>query len=177
MENLILTPLSRFQVKIMAEVDTEAFCTAMEEMKSSLSAARDTLRTMKEKCVYRTTTVARSCTHTTRHRQQIFDLQEGISLLTLKHHALLSYIQSLALLAAHRALGHSLGDRVIGGDGTNTSAVVNTLVKERIVLERARVLEGRMKYQIDKLVRIAQEDEATGGKGKMDALNGESLLF
>ena len=31
------------------------------------------------------------------------------------------------------------------------------MVEARVVLEKIKVLEGRMKYQIDKLVRVAEE--------------------
>lgn len=107
-------------------------------------------------------------------QKESVDLQDGISLLTLKHHALLSYLQSLALLAAHRALGHSLAERT-GEGNSHAGNVVDTLVKERVFLERARVLEGRMKYQIDKLVRLVQEDEASG-REKRDVLEGKSFM-
>ena len=37
---------------------------------------------------------------------------------------------------------------------------MDTIVEARVVLEKVRVLEGRMKYQIDKLVRIADEEDS-----------------
>ena len=37
---------------------------------------------------------------------------------------------------------------------------MDAIVEARVVLEKVRVLEGRMKYQIDKLVRIAEEGDS-----------------
>ncbi|KAF5337696.1 hypothetical protein D9611_015014 [Ephemerocybe angulata] len=42
---------------------------------------------------------------------QSLDFADGISLLSLKHNVLISYLRTLALLSARRALGHSLEDR------------------------------------------------------------------
>ena len=39
------------------------------------------------------------------------DTKDGISLLSLKHHLMLSYLQSLTLTSAHRVLGHNISDR------------------------------------------------------------------
>ena len=83
---------------------------------------------------------------------------------------MLSYLQSLSLLTARRVIGHSLAersppqapfsakDRPARGSGAGDH--VDTIVEARVVLEKVRVLEGRMKYQIDKLVRIADEEDS-----------------
>jgi U3 small nucleolar ribonucleoprotein protein LCP5 len=42
------------------------------------------------------------------------------------------------------------------------------MVEDRLVLEKIKVLEGRMKYQIEKLVRVATEKQTT-----QNALSGE----
>jgi U3 small nucleolar ribonucleoprotein protein LCP5 len=95
------------------------------------------------------------------------DTRAGISLLSLKNHVMLSYIHSLALLSSHRVLGHSLLDRAPPSQsfgtmdrsarGCDAGDLVDTMVENRIVLEKAKALEVRMKYQIDKLVRLAQD--------------------
>ena len=71
------------------------------------------------------------------------------------------------LLTARRVIGHSLAersppqapfsakDRAARGDGAGDR--VDATIEARVVLEKVKVLEGRMKYQIDKLVRIADD--------------------
>ena len=109
------------------------------------------------------------------------DMQDGISLLAVKSHLMLSYLQSLVLLSAHRAVGHSLSertpphesfsnaDRSQRGDGAGDR--VDSMIEGRVVLEKIKVLEERMKYQIDKLVRVAEENEKA-----VDVVNGNFRL-
>ncbi|KAI0692995.1 hypothetical protein C8T65DRAFT_668847 [Cerioporus squamosus] len=134
--------------------NVEAFCDLLDQMKVSMSAARDIVKTLREK---QSTTSE-------------LDTREGISLLSLKHHMMLSYLQSLSLLTARRAIGHSLAersppqapfsakDRPPRGNGAGDR--VDATVEARVVMEKVKVLEGRMKYQIDKLVRIAEEGDS-----------------
>jgi len=102
------------------------------------------------------------------------DTSAGISLLSLKHHVLLSYLNSLVLLSARRALGHTLLERsppVLpfsslerGPRGAHAGDLVDAMVEGRIVLEKIKTLEGRMRYQIDKLVKVAEEGITTSSK-------------
>lgn len=72
---------------------------------------------------------------------------------------MLSYLQSLSLITARRAIGHSLTDRSPPdapfsaknrpARGTGAGDRVDATIEARIVLEKVKVLEGRMKYQID----------------------------
>ncbi|PKI84775.1 hypothetical protein MVES1_000904 [Malassezia vespertilionis] len=73
---------------------------------------------------------------------------DGISLLTVKVDALLSYIQHMAFLCAHRMSGKSLADE------TGTT-YVERLVKLRLLLEKMRPMEARLKNQVEKLLRAA----------------------
>ena len=73
---------------------------------------------------------------------------EGISLLSTKAQVLLSYLQSLSLLSARRALGHSLlersrpaasfasSERGARGDGAGDR--VDAMIEERLVLEKIK---------------------------------------
>ena len=80
---------------------------------------------------------------------------------------MLSYLHSLTLLSAHRVLGHSLSKRnepqqpFSASDracfGSDAGDFVDNLIEDRIVLEKIKVLEGKMQYQINKLVRLAQD--------------------
>ena len=108
------------------------------------------------------------------------DTKDGISLLSLKHHLLLSYLQSLVLVSSHRALGHSLADRSPPAQtfssasrdarGAKAGDLVDSMVEGRVVLEKIKVLEGRMKYQIEKLIRVAEEVPSS-----QDVINGTCL--
>ena len=82
---------------------------------------------------------------------------------------MLSYLQSATLLIAHRGLGHSLADHSPpsvpfasssrSARGDRAGDLVDHMVENRLVLEKIKVLEGRMKYQIEKLVRVATEKQ------------------
>ncbi|KAG9811913.1 hypothetical protein KCU77_g19706, partial [Aureobasidium melanogenum] len=83
----------------------------------------------------------------------------GITLLDAKNELFLSYLQTLALrnLAVIR---NAKDGKTNAGDLDDQ--LVRDLVKHRVYLEKGvRPLEDRLKYQIDKVVRAA-EDEARG---------------
>ncbi|KAJ6500560.1 hypothetical protein C8R45DRAFT_73489 [Mycena sanguinolenta] len=104
----------------------------------------------------------------------------GISLLGLKPQLLLSYMQSLVLLSAHRALGHTISERSPptqpfsdpqrSARGADAGDLVDSMVTGRVALEKVRLLEGRMRYQIEKLVRAAQAPESAPGAAVDDPL-------
>ena len=80
---------------------------------------------------------------------------------------MLLYLQSLVLVSSHRILGHPLDERSPpaqpfssmqrGVRGSSAGDLVDSMVEGRVALEKIKVLEGRMRYQIEKLVRIAEE--------------------
>ena len=86
--------------------------------------------------------------------EQLIPPADGISLLDVKNDLLLSYLQNLVFLMIiklrHGHLENSSGDVFL--------EVVKKLVDLRVYLERGvRPLEGKLKYQIDKVVRAAEE--------------------
>nr|CAG4641344.1 EOG090X0IJO [Eulimnadia texana] len=81
----------------------------------------------------------------TRVRESEIDLSKGLSLLDVKNHTLLDYLLNLASVILHKATGGSI-------DGL---ACIDRLVELRTVIERMRPMEHKLKYQIDKLVRLA----------------------
>jgi U3 small nucleolar ribonucleoprotein protein LCP5 len=91
----------------------------------------------------------------------------GISLLSLKNHLLLSYLHHLVALFALKLSSTSL-------TSTEGTQVVGALVKLRVVLEKVSPLEQKLKYQVEKLVRKA--DQAAEGADEQDVLNGELSL-
>jgi U3 small nucleolar ribonucleoprotein protein LCP5 len=107
------------------------------------------------------------------------DMKDGISLLSLKHHLLLSYLQSLVLLSARRATGDSLTERTPASSpfstvdrearGSGAGDLVDSMIEGRVVLEKIKVLESRMRYQIEKLVRFA--DELPSGKDVVEGVS------
>ncbi|KAL6307954.1 hypothetical protein BKA93DRAFT_726590 [Sparassis latifolia] len=146
----------------------------METTKQSLAAVRKTIKALREK---QSTT-------------SDLDTKDGISLLSLKHHLLLSYLQSLVLMISRRALGHSLTERTPplstfsapdrAARGTGLGDRVDSMVEARVVLEKIKVLEGRMQYQIEKLVRVAEEPSSASKNVVNDPLafrpNPEALM-
>ncbi|KAF8333957.1 uncharacterized protein EI90DRAFT_3288255 [Cantharellus anzutake] len=138
-----------------AEPDIDGFVAIMDEMKASFTSVRELLRP--------TLLKAQSTAD--------LDVKDGISLLSLRNETLLSYLQSLVLISAHRVLGHSLlsrdppptsfDDPERRARGSGAGDLVDSAVEARAVLEKSKVLEFRLKYQIQKLVRLAQDATAT----------------
>lgn len=82
---------------------------------------------------------------------------DGISLLDVKNDLLLSYLQNLVFLILLKLRTLSSSE-----DGTQDlhNSVVQKLIEARIYLERGiRPLEGKMKYQIDQVLRAAEQDK------------------
>jgi len=131
--------------------DTEEFVAVMGEMKDSFASVRDIVRS--------TLVKAQSMTEN--------DVKNGISLLSQRNDTLLSYLASMVLMSAHRVLGHSLLSRDLptsGFDdperrarGTEAGDLVDSAIEARAVLEKTKALELRLKYQIQKLVRLAED--------------------
>lgn len=100
--------------------------------------------------------------------ESILPSVDGISLLDVKTELLLSYLQNLVFLILVKLRNHksrlaSNGDNKThdvdskAADEDLSAAVVNKLVELRVYLERGvRPLEGRMKYQIDKVLAAAE---------------------
>ncbi|MPC18674.1 Neuroguidin [Portunus trituberculatus] len=94
---------------------------------------------------------------------------KGISLLELKNQTFLSYLANLT----HVTLTKLKGSKIEG------SANVDRLVELRVVLERLRPLEDKLKYQLDKHVKAATEGEVSADdpsrlKGDLDNIGSTS---
>src|ERR1700742_3297902 len=86
--------------------------------------------------------------------QQFLPPADGISLLNIKNDLLLSYLQNLVFLVIIK-LRNGFSE-----DSSNefTLDVVKQLMDLRVYLERGvRPLESKLKYQIEKVVRAAEE--------------------
>ncbi|KAJ3279480.1 hypothetical protein HK104_001429 [Borealophlyctis nickersoniae] len=86
-----------------------------------------------------------------------FRTSNGVSLLEVKVHSLLSYVTNLGFYLMLKLHGQPISGH----------AVIDQLVELRIVLEKIKPLEQKLKYQIDKLVKAAATDveraEEAGG--------------
>ncbi|KZM25381.1 ribonucleoprotein complex [Ascochyta rabiei] len=103
------------------------------------------------------TTSIQSATEALPRDDEILPPKEGISLLDVKNELLLSYLQNLVFLILLKLRARSSG----GSDQLHPQdEVVQKLVELRIYLEKGvRPLENRLKYNIDKIIRSA--DDAT----------------
>lgn len=98
-------------------------------------------------------------------RSAIAPPADGISLLDTKNELLLSYLQNLVFLIILKLkdvpTSGNNGTTVHKEAGGIRDEVVKKLVELRVYLEKGiKPLEGRLKYQIDKVVRAAEEDVA-----------------
>lgn len=100
---------------------------------------------------------------------------EGISLLDVKNELLLSYLHNLVFLILLKTRQSSSASKVTDEGSDLSDAVIKQLVEFRLYLEKGvRPLEGRLKYQIDKVIRAAddaarnaaQKEVAPSAKGR-----------
>lgn len=92
---------------------------------------------------------------------------DGISLLDVKSEILLSYMQNLVFLILDQL--HRVRNRDQGK--VSSDDIVKKLVELRVYLDRGvRPLEGRLKYQIDKVVKAADDAERTSRPQSKSAL-------
>ncbi|XP_045615888.1 neuroguidin isoform X2 [Procambarus clarkii] len=88
---------------------------------------------------------------------------KGLSLLELKNQSFLSYMANLVYLTLRKLKGAKI----------ENDSSIDRLVEARVVLERIRPLEDKLKYQIDKHVKTAAEgvvsaDDPSRLKGNLD---------
>ncbi|KAJ3435875.1 neuroguidin [Anaeramoeba flamelloides] len=71
--------------------------------------------------------------------------ENGISLLESKQHLLLSYCIELLFYSAFRTKGNFSSDHDL----------IDKLIKKRVIIEKIKPIEHKIKYQIDKLIKLA----------------------
>ena len=106
----------------------------------------------------------------------------GISLLDVKNELLLSYLHNLVFLILiklrHSHSSNATPDDNVQEDHPLEDDVVKTLVELRVYLEKGvRPLEGRLKYQIDKVLRVAEDAAAARDAAAVsnDKVSGKTL--
>ncbi|KAJ5929934.1 hypothetical protein N7466_005427 [Penicillium verhagenii] len=96
--------------------------------------------------------------------------QDGISLLDTKSEILLSYLHNLVFLIIFQLRQSSQQKSDDSEKATNDALrddAVKKLVELRVFLDRGvRPLEGRLKYQVDKVVKAAEDAERTENPSK-----------
>lgn len=86
--------------------------------------------------------------------------QDGISLLDTKNELLLSYLHNLVFLAIFQLRNLSSSSEDENANESLQEDVVRKLTELRVYLDRGvRPLEGRLKYQVDKVVNAAEDAE------------------
>ncbi|KAM4534275.1 neuroguidin [Odontesthes bonariensis] len=132
-------------------------------IESDLPKAVQLLDTLTEQVVSVTSHVRELLTKV---KDGAFKTSEGLSFLDLRYHLLLFYLQDLTHLISIKTEGGKIKD----------SEALNRLVTIRTLLEKMRPLDHKLKYQIDKLVRMA----ITGSLAENDPLqlrpNPENLI-
>ncbi|KAJ5679964.1 hypothetical protein N7462_008208 [Penicillium macrosclerotiorum] len=98
--------------------------------------------------------------------------QDGISLLDTKSEILLSYLHNLVFLIIlqlrQTSLGSGFGERDNAIDVSLRDEAVKKLVELRVFLDRGvRPLESRLKYQIDKVIKAAENAERMEGPASL----------
>lgn len=95
--------------------------------------------------------------------KDIPETDKGVTLLQVKIHSLLSYLTNLAFVLLLKVEGKKL----------ELAPVVAQLAELRVVIEKTRPLELKLKYQIDKLVKaaaIADDKSFVRGQDEDDEL-------
>ncbi|KAJ5203572.1 hypothetical protein N7449_005651 [Penicillium cf. viridicatum] len=92
--------------------------------------------------------------------------QDGISLLDTKSEILLSYLQNLVFLIIFQLRNVSAKqtpkEKSQSTDNSLEDDIRKKLIELRVFLERGvRPLEGRLKYQVDKVIKAAEDAERT----------------
>ncbi|KAI8597226.1 hypothetical protein EDD21DRAFT_311086 [Dissophora ornata] len=99
------------------------------------------------------------------------DTSKGLSFLEVKYHILLEYITNLSLVMYRKLNGQSVQEH----------PALISLIEQRIILEKMKPVEQKLKYQIDKLVRAAvvgrQEGEAQMAAGGKSLVCADPLAF
>jgi U3 small nucleolar ribonucleoprotein protein LCP5 len=94
--------------------------------------------------------------------KELLSAPNAPSLLTLKNSALLFYLHHLVLLTSHRLRGNSLED------GTNGALLVKGLIKLRLILEKIKPVESKMRSLVERLLRAVEEDDKRRKEGRVE---------
>ncbi|ORZ40056.1 hypothetical protein BCR44DRAFT_48945 [Catenaria anguillulae PL171] len=77
----------------------------------------------------------------------------GLSLLDVKNHCLITYMSGLTHLLSHK----------IAGEPSTSWLSLDTLLEMRVLLEKIKPMESKLKYRIDKLLKMGEAPSAAAG--------------
>jgi U3 small nucleolar ribonucleoprotein protein LCP5 len=86
-----------------------------------------------------------------------FETKEGLSFLELKNHVMLDYMANLTYVMLRKCSGKSI----------NGEKAIERICEDRTVLEKMKPTEKKLRYQIDKALKIAE----SGQMSSNDPLN------
>ncbi|KAG4104832.1 Sas10/Utp3/C1D family-domain-containing protein [Neocallimastix lanati (nom. inval.)] len=110
------------------EKDKTKFLTYLKDFKEKIIEVKNKLKPLEKKI-----------------EDEDFELSKGISFLDVKYNVMLSYIINLSYYFMLK----------LDGQKIENHPVILQLIKERTILEKMKPLELKLKYQIDKLVKMA----------------------
>lgn len=97
--------------------------------------------------------------------------QDGISLLSLKSHLLVEYLQHLAFYILIKLRGESIKSE-------KYKQVVENLIDLRVYLDKGvKPIETKLRYQIDKVIRAAERLNREGQLQDLDATSKDALAY
>ncbi|KAG0336298.1 hypothetical protein BG004_008116 [Podila humilis] len=97
------------------------------------------------------------------------DTSKGLSFLEVKYHILLEYITNLSFIMYRKLSGQSIQQ-------PPSTEIIHNLIQDRVILEKMKPVEQKLKYQIDKLVRAALVGQQEG-EAQMTASGADPLAF
>lgn len=107
--------------------------------------------------------------------KDILSAPNAPSLLALKNSALLFYLHHLVLLTSYRLRGNTLEE------GTDGASLVKGLIKLRLILEKIKPVESKMRSLVERLLRAVEEDDKRRKEGRLqdgddgDVANGDAI--
>ncbi|KAI9469808.1 MAG: Sas10/Utp3/C1D family-domain-containing protein [Benjaminiella poitrasii] len=119
-------------VEASTEKESDEFVKLIKDLKKKISDMKNQLKPLKQKI----------------DENQI-QTSKGVSFLEVKYQLMLQYVLQLAYFVHLKISGKQIEDH----------PVVESLVELRVILDKMKPIETKLKYQIDKLVRAAMVDK------------------
>jgi len=108
-------------------------------------------------------------TITKKVQDEDFRTKEGLSFLEMKNHVMLDYLSNLTYVMLRKCSGKSI----------NNEKAIERICEDRTVLEKIKPIEKKLKYQIDKALKVCEtgelsKDDPLNHRPNLDAFKGDS---